>query len=74
MFMPELNLGLSEYAVSRAIPELHREHDYISRHDIAARIGCSSRTVERAIANLIEAGVIERCERSKGGYRYYVKS
>ena len=74
MFLPEQNLGISDFAVSRAIPELHQEQDYISRQDIAHHIGGSIRTVDRAIKNLTAAGKLQRLERSKGGYRYHVKS
>lgn len=73
MFIPELNVGLSDYAVTRAIPELQCERHLITLDDIANHIGCSRSTVERAIATLRRAGRIRRVDGSRSrGYRYEI--
>lgn len=75
MYMPELDMGLPDFAVSRAIPELHKQKQYITIADIAKHIGCSERTVQRAIMKLEAAKRLTRLDggRKQGGYRYHVK-
>jgi predicted transcriptional regulator len=76
MYMPELDMGLPDYAVSRAIPELDGGERYITIEDIAHHIGCSTRTVQRAIAKLMAANRLKRLDGGvkQGGYRYHVKN
>jgi predicted transcriptional regulator len=75
MFMPERNLGISEFAVSRAIMELNQQHERLTATMIAEHIGCEKTAVYRAIARLKEAGKLLRGEGSPkaGGYRYVIK-
>lgn len=72
MFMPEKNLGIGEFAVSRAIQELREQHDFISARMIAEHIGCEQTAVYRAMKNLKAAGKLRRGKGSarKGGYKY----
>ena len=75
MYNESLNLGLPEFAVVRAITELHEDHYYISAQKIADYISCDRRTVERAIGRLRKAGDLVRGDGSPtwGGYHYDVK-
>jgi predicted transcriptional regulator len=75
MFMDQLNLGAIEFAVSRAIPELHEDHDYISARQIADHIGCERTCIYRAIRRLKAAGRLQRLEYKprNGGSKYHVK-
>jgi DNA-binding MarR family transcriptional regulator len=75
MFMPDKNLGMPEYAVSRAIEELSEEHVYINASLIADHIGCVPKTVYRAMKRLEKANKLTRLEGSPshGGYRYVVE-
>ncbi len=75
MFDPGRNMGLSEFAVSRALVEMNSEREYVSVAVIAAHVGCSDRTVKRAMKRLIDANAIVRLDgsTSKGGYRYDVR-
>lgn len=74
MFRRELNMGLPDYAVSRAIPELRGDEQPITYQQIAVHIGCSRATVERAMRNLMDAGHVVRLDDSKfrGPSRYRV--
>ena len=75
MFLPEQNLGVSDYAVSRAIPELHEHLEFIKPEDVARHINGSRSTVYRAIDNLKAAGILVCVETRRGqGARYHIKS
>lgn len=66
-----LDMGLSDFAVTRAIKELAVEQSSFGCAEIASYIGCSKRTVERCLPRLIEAGMIVRAGGSaRTGYRY----
>lgn len=75
MFTARNNLGLSEYAVSRALLELNCQEEYIPIRSVANHIGCSIRTVERALKRLMEAEVVVRIDGNNrlGGHRYHVR-
>ena len=75
MYDPKANMGLPEFAVSRALIELQSEREYVSIAAVASHVGCSTRTVKRAMKRLIETNTIVRLDgsRSKGGYRYNVR-
>lgn len=73
--MSEWNLGLREYAVSRAIIELRETHEYINAEMIADHIRCSTRTVYSALTVLQSAKQVRRGQCAnlhggKGGYAY----
>lgn len=72
MFMAEKNLGLSDFAVSRAIKELRENHRLINADMIAEYIGCSRDTVYRSMRRLKQAGKLEQGAGSitQGGYEY----
>lgn len=72
MFMPNKNLGITDFAVSRAIMELHEEHDLINAQMIADKINGEETAVYRSLKNLKEAGLVSVCggSRRAGGYRY----
>lgn len=75
MFSESLNLGLPEYAVSRAILELHETQEFVSARDIAGLLNCSEKTVYRALERLRSANKVRRMEGSPTwrGYRYDVE-
>jgi predicted transcriptional regulator len=68
-------MGLSEFAISRALLELQCDREYISIAMVATHVGCSNRTVKRAMKRLIESNTVVRLDgcRTKGGYRYDVR-
>lgn len=72
MFMATMNLGITDYAVSRAIQELQKEHDLISARMIAEKINGEQTAVYRSIKTLKEADLLEVKAGSNraGGYRY----
>lgn len=72
MFMAEKNLGLSDFAVSRAINELREQYRFLSAHMVAEYIGCSPDTVYRSMRRLKEAGKLKQGAGSitQGGYEY----
>ena len=74
MFDPRANVGMSDYAVTRAIPELHRDRHFITEEQIAAHIGCGTSTVKRALTTLMASGRVIRVEKNprRGGSRYIV--
>lgn len=74
MFMAERNVGLAEYAITRAIPELQAQSELISYTDIAEHIGCGYATVHRSVKRLLDAGTLIRVYGStrNGGYRYTI--
>lgn len=75
MYEPRLNVSIADFAVSRAIPELHATREYISETDIANHIGCGRITVNRALKNLINSGRVIRADGPHprlGGSRYLV--
>lgn len=72
MYQPHLNMGITEYAVSRAILELQEEHHHISYEMIADRIGGGVSTVGKTVTHMIRCGMLRRVSGSTraGGYRY----
>lgn len=74
MFVAERNLGVIDFAVTRAIPELQEEYDLINAKLIAEHIGCEQTAVYRSMSRLREAGRLRRGRGAarRGGYRYIV--
>lgn len=70
MFDIRLGLGVSHFAVSRAIIELEKERQIFGCEDIALYIGSSERTVRRCLAQMIDAQIVERIGSRRCGYRY----
>lgn len=58
MFMAALNLSITDYAVSRAIMELHQEHEYINAQMIAEKINGEQTAVYRSFKNLKDAKLL----------------
>ncbi|MEM9954349.1 MAG: hypothetical protein AAF846_22250 [Chloroflexota bacterium] len=73
--MPERNLGITDYAVSRAIMELHQQYELINAQMIAERINGERTAVYRSIRTLREADLLEIKYGSSraGGFRYEYK-
>jgi predicted transcriptional regulator len=67
-----LNMGITEYAVSRAIMELQKEHNLISYKMIADRIGGGTTAVGESVKHMMKSQTLIRIEGSSraGGYRY----
>ena len=72
MYMPEQNFSPLDFAVSRAIPELHEEKEYISGEMIAEHIGCTSRSVYKSLRWMKSAKLIKVIDvnKMKGGSIY----
>lgn len=72
MFMASKNLNITDYAVSRAIMELHECHDLITAQMIATKINGERRTVYRSIKRLTDADMLQVLRGSSrgGGYAY----
>lgn len=69
-----LDVGITDYAVSRAIMELNEVHDRYSSEEIARHIGCSVVTVRRTLPRLINAKMITRTGNNHRGYKFEVTS
>lgn len=66
-------MGCPEFSVIRAIAELNQINDNpYSQRDIARYIGCSLRTVARAVRNLQDAKLLSVEGSPKSGYRYRI--
>lgn len=65
-------MGITEYAVSRAIIELQSEKRLITFDMIADRIGGGKTSVNDAIVRMLQSGALVRIDGSPraGGYRY----
>ena len=71
MFMPETNFNATDFAVTRAIPELHEKHKYISAQKIADHIGCSLPSVQRSLSWMMNCElVIVHCRKGNKGSIY----
>jgi len=66
------NMGIKEFAVSRAIHELRTRGEPISRLRIAEYIGMAERQVTEALRQLERCGFLRRYGTSRGGYTYEV--
>lgn len=66
------NLSITDYAVSRAIMELHENHDLINARMIADHINAGTTAVYSSIANLKKAELlhIKGGSARSGGFRY----
>lgn len=69
-----LDVGITDYAVSRAIMELNKHHDRYSSEEIAQHIGCSVVTVRRTLPRLIKAKRVTREGDNHRGYKFEVVS
>lgn len=68
-----LAMGSSRFSIQEAIKQLCREQDDASVDEIAERIGCHRRTVERYLPDLISAGIVHKPPEQtakKLGFRY----
>jgi len=68
-----LDMGPSRFAIQEAIKQLCVEQDSASVEEIAERIRCSRRTVERHLPDLIKAGLVHKPPEQtsrKLGFRY----
>lgn len=70
MYQLALDMGLVDFAITRAIDELSRKHERFNAQDIAAYIGCGEATVKRNLPRLRNAGIITRIKNANGGHRY----
>lgn len=59
MFMPANNLSITDYAVSRAIMELHEQHKLINAQMIAKKINGEETAVYRSLKNLKQADLVK---------------
>jgi biotin operon repressor len=67
----ELDMGISEFAVVRAIQELEQDNEQRIDHDLIAKyIGCSRATVWRATQKLVASGSIKRAGNRATGWVY----
>lgn len=67
----ELDMGISEFAVHRAIQELETQDTERIDHDLIAKyIGCSRATVWRATQKLVASGTIKRTGNRAKGWNY----
>lgn len=74
MYRIEKDMGIAEFAVSRAIEELSNKKVCFSQKDIAEHIGCSEPTVNRTCRRLLRAGSIRMIHQSGKVFRYeYIK-
>lgn len=72
MFMANLNMNPTDFAVSRAIGELHERYETINYEMIANYIGCAEVTVKRSMSRMKQdklVKVIDGASKS-GGFRY----
>lgn len=72
MFMPTKNLGITDYAVSRAIMELHKKHELINARMIAEHINGEQTAVYRSLKTLKNADLVRVVDGSAraGGFKY----
>jgi len=70
MYIPSLGLGMSHFAVSRAIQELAATRDTFTAGDIADYIGACDATVHRCLRQMINAEVVKREGSTRKGWRY----
>lgn len=72
MYMEQKNLGITDYAVSRAIMELQDQHDVINADMIAEHINGERTAVYRSMRKLKQAKFLVRGDGSPraGGYQY----
>jgi predicted transcriptional regulator len=71
MYMAALDMGISDFAVMAAIKMLENQKT-TSHRDIAALIGCSTRTIDRIMPRLIRAGIVTRNGSKRSGYNLRV--
>jgi predicted transcriptional regulator len=72
MFVAKLNMNTTDWAVSRAIRELHKQHTFISQRMIAQHINCDPATVYRSLRWMKEEGlVVVGCGGSRRGGHIY---
>lgn len=72
MFQMSKNLSITDYAVSRAIKELHQEHELINAKMIANHINGGKTAVYDSLSNLKQANLLKIKDGSAraGGFIY----
>jgi CRP-like cAMP-binding protein len=65
-----LDMGITDFAISRAIRELSQQRETFTNADIAKYVGCSLVTVNRTVPRLIKSGKVERTGSNRKGYKF----